>query len=258
MFVDPTSLLWNKARSDKQDYRYYWVDGDMLRKFVGCQSDLDELLKSTNPIVCHWSKLCPHGQLSPGTASRGKVLPKPLYDAYVSLLDGERKLIHNTGPDSRINNIIGCIVEPTTNLLCDICSLSYKKNVSEKVEFIQNVKNLYIAVADEKSDKETLKGEEYMFVVSRSSITQFKKLASAMMKSVATIDEGVILDDTYGASSNKLPLHGIDEIDISCFKSKNFTISSVNNEMDERLNRKITCMYLCFLSIRFLLIHFLN
>ena len=259
MIVDSTSLLRSDKGSSESDESFYWVDGDVLRKFLTCQSDLDDELKSTDAIVCHPSIFCRHGRLSPGTASRGKILRKPLYDAFISLLAGERKAMRATEPDFDDDYVVGSIIKPSKNLECQMCSESYKEELTQKVEFIQNVKKLYQAVFDERTDKDTLKGELEMFIVARSSITHFKKLAAAMMKSVARIDEGGVLEDSSGTSPNVLALHGIDEIDVSCFRgsppstqrieSKDAVKSSGGDEMDEFLNHKITCKFANFFDV---------
>ena len=136
MFVNPSSLLMLKGRRENDDEPYFWVDGDPLRQFLACDRSLDNKLRSNDPIICRESLLCPHGCLHPRNARRGKLLRKSIYDSYVSLLSGERKLLFEND-DTKSSDVIGCVITPKERMTCAECSASYCNELSKKLDSVE-------------------------------------------------------------------------------------------------------------------------
>jgi hypothetical protein len=260
MFVDPSTLLLPRQQATNQvNETYAWVDGDALKKFLACDRSLDDRLRSSEPIVCPKSLLCPHDRLHPRVARRGKLLLKPLFDAYVALLEGERKLLCETGPAENESDVVGCVITPSENLLCDPCSGTYANELVTKLEFVRNVKALYFAVLDENAGFCFSAEDEYVYAVVKTSISKFRTLAEDLMKSVKTFDEGGVPAGSSVKDSVHLTFNGIDDIDISSFPNCSAPFGDAENSKSktgsdddelEELNRKITCKYVphCYSS----------
>ena len=262
MFVDLTSLLMQQDGQRQDDNEpYFWVDGKTLRQFLACDRNLDDKLRSNEPIICPKSLLCPHGCLHPRNARRGKLLRKSLYDSYVSLLAGERKLLSVTS-EVKESDVIGCVITSKERMTCDDCSKPYCNELSKKMEVMRNVNELYVDILDETTDA-TKNGkvdpstdnteEEYSFIVARSTITKFKKLVVDSMKSVADFKKGAYLDSSCDAiySRGSLILNGIDDLDISsfpgsptfvdCAEAQDSGSTCTRDSIDEKFNSKMTC-----------------
>jgi hypothetical protein len=242
----------------------YWVDGDIFRRFLECTPDLDDHLRSRKALVCPESLLCSHGGLHPSIARGGKLLRKDLYNAYVSLLTGERKLLCDTGADSNASDVVGRVIEASTDLFCTKCSTSYQSALSKKLQYVKDVKDLYFALEEERgtaaqysqlyynASSEGCPEEQYAYVLSRSSTTSFKKKATALMKSFAGFDEGGQIDRS-SSSSSTAPLCGLDELDIESFfvgssassstQCRELPESTTTNEIEKKFNDNITCKY---------------
>lgn len=262
MFRDPSTLLWQDDENMSKE-TYYWVEGDTLRSFLACSPAFDDRLRSRESLVCPESFLCSHGGLHPRTARRGKVLRKGLYDAYVSLLRGERQLLRDTSAESHVSDVVGHVIEASSNLFCTECVKSYGIDLSKKLEYVKAVKDLYFALEEEESaalDKSQLNfdasnegcpEEHYAYVLSRSSTTNFKRKAAALIKSVAGFDEGGPMEGSASSSAAAPRLSGLDDIDIESFQigvgASSFTQcmeipkTQGTNEIEKKFNGNITC-----------------
>lgn len=261
MFVDPSSLLLQEGQAKEDSEPYFWVDGKMLRQFLACDRSLDEKLRSAEALVCPKSLLCSHGSLHPRQARRGKLLRKSLYDSYVSLLVGERKFLSEKSEEKE-SDVIGCVISSGERITCEECSKLYQNELSEKLEFLRNVHDLYLDIIDETTDstksvktdptKESIE-EEYSFIVARSTITKFKKLVIDLMKSVSNFAKGGRLEKSSSQfdSENNFVLDGIDDLDMSSFPgSSTCTVcptpkttgkARMDDKIDEKFNSRITC-----------------
>lgn len=263
MFKDPSSLF-RQEDENLEKSTYFWVDGEIFRRFLECTPDLDEQLRSRKALVCPESLVCPHGGLHPRTARRGKLLRNELYSAYVCLLKGERKLLQNTGSDADVSDVVGTVIEASSDLYCTECSASYQIALAKNLDFVKGVKDLYFALEEEvdtaahnsqlyyNTSNEGCPEEQFAYVMSRSSTTNFKKKAAALMKSFAGFDEGGP-SDRSSSSSSTIQLCGLDELEIESFflsaGASSFTQcrevpeSHRVNEIEKRFNGNITCKH---------------
>lgn len=240
---------------------YYWVDGNTLRQFLACDRSLDNKLSSGEAMVCPASLLCSHGCLHPRIARRGKLLRKTLYDSYISLLSGERKFV-SAKSGAKESDVVGCVITSRGEMTCHDCSTSYRKELSEKLDFLRIVYGLYLDILDETTD--STKGikrdsgnevaqEEYAYIVARSTITKFKKVVLDLMKSVAGFAKGGYPNNSSAKldPKNNFVFDGIEDIDMSFFPgSPTYRARAVENTagsttmndgIDEKFNSKITC-----------------
>ena len=261
MFMDPSSLLMQEVQRENHDEPYFWVDGETLIQFLACDRNLDDKLRSDEPIISPKSLLCPHGCLHPRNARRGKLLRKSLYDSYVSLLAGERKLMSVTS-EVKESDVIGCVITSKEGMTCEDCSKPYCNELSKKLEYMRNVNDLYVDILNDTTDATNIDKldsstdnteEEYSFIVARSTITKFKKLVVESMKTVVDFKKGAHLDSSYTTVNSKgsIILNGIDDLDISSFPGSPAFLDSVEaqdsgstgirDSLDEKFNSKITC-----------------
>ena len=260
MLVDSSSLLLQEGQPKDKREPYVWVDGKALRQFLACDRSLDDKLRSSDPIVCPDTLLCPHGSLHPRVARRGKILRKSIYDAYTALLSAERNYLSQT---TEINegDVVGKVIDSKEKMICDHCSESYHGELSQRLEFLKNIYDLYLDIRDETKDStkserkdftEDEPEEEYAYIVTRSTITTFKKLVLDLMKSVADFEKGGYSDNTSTQLENRRTfiLDGIDDLDTSSFPggqvypatvAPNTESVATNDEIDVNFNSKITC-----------------
>lgn len=278
--MDPSSLLVQESQRGGIDEPYFWVDGDAFRQFLACDLSLDDKLRSNKPIVCPETLLCPHGCLHPRNARRGKLLRKSLYDSYVSLLKGELKLLSETS-EVKNSDVVGSVITPNRNMSCVECSKQYCNELTKKLEFINIVYDLYAHMKDETTYQYESKfvkqeihadssAEEYLYILSRSTISTFIGLVKKLTKLAEGFNKGTNLDNSSTAIT--LPkssfLNGIDDIDICVFPgSPTFVGSKVQDlgstsKLDNKFNTKLTCkkssvsvIYLVLLFCVFLISH---
>ena len=266
MFANPSSLLPQEGQIRDSNEPYFWVDGKALRQFVACDSSLDSILKSDDPMICPMYLLCMHGRLHPRNARRGKILPKSIYDSYVSLLSEERKVMCATS-SVKETNVIGCVISSEEGMTCDQCAKCYRNDLSKKLEFLRTIIDLYVDIIDEAKDSTKRKTrdsithgiskEKYSYVVTRATIAKFKKLVIDLFKAVADFWEGSYLNDSTAdfESTNKTVLDGIDDLDLSSFpgsptyrgrmRGKEMKKMELYDSLDEKFNSKITCKIFC-------------
>ena len=256
MFVDPSSLLLQEGQPKDEQEPYFWVDGDALRQFLSCDRSLDDKLKSSESIVCPESLICSHGHLHPQVARRGKLLRKSIYDNYTALLSAERKYLSET-TEVNESDVVGRVVESKGKITCGECSQMYREELSKRLEFLRNIYDLYLDVLDETNDltksgrKDSTEGdpqEEYAFIVSRSTITKFKKLVLDLMKSVADFERGgdSSNDSAQLQGKRNLVLEGVDDLNLSSIPgSQGFvaSLATTDDQIDAKFNSKITCKY---------------
>ena len=256
MFVDPSSLLLQEGQPKDEQEPYFWVDGNALRQFLSCDRSLDDKLKSSEPIVCPESLICSHGCLHPQVARCGKLLRKSIYDNYIALLSAERKYL-SEATEVNESDVVGRVVESNGESTCGECSQVYREELSKRLEFLRNIYDLYLDVLDETKDltksgrKDSTEGdpqEEYAFIVSRSTITKFKKLVLDLMKSVADFERGG--DPSNGSAQlqgKRNPvLEGVDDLNLSSFPgSQGFpaSLAMTDDQIDPKFNSKITCKF---------------
>jgi hypothetical protein len=202
-----------------------WVSAEPLRKFLACDESLDTVLQGSGPLLCHQMLLCEHNALHPRTARTGKLLPRNVYDCYVSLLQQERNLLKGGEGDSLsestgdLTEINDAVITPNHNLFCKCCAENYQKELKSKVELLGLLKELHSDLDPknqdcnmENVDEDDLKvpNHEYGYALHKPFGTRLRRMVASMIKSVVNIESGS--DDI--ASS---PLVGIDGVDISMF-----------------------------------------
>jgi hypothetical protein len=260
---------------DHDDNLPVWVDGQALRRFVSCQEDLAPQLFGKGPLLRHKHLQCDHVGLHPRVARRGKLLPRPIYNAYVSLLQRERALLRQETKGNGSKNggdhvgdieepINDCLITPEANLYCETCSQSYRDELSTKLELAQNLKRVYgkldgkddCSLEYDEDDAPSCPQEEFAYTVSRPFITKLKRQITAMIKTLANLDDGTTLP-AGGAGSligREAVVEGLDAMDLSNFQFDAFstngkeamangTANSDYDRLDEQINSSITCEF---------------
>lgn len=260
MLVDSSSLLLQEGQPKDKREPYVWVDGKALRQFFACDRSLDDKLRSNEPIVCPEALFCPHGSVHPRVARHGKLLRKSIYDAYTALLSGERNYLSQT-TEMGESDVVGRVIDSKGKIICEHCSKSYRHELSQRLDFLRNIYDLYLDILDETKDStksertdstEDEPQEKYAYIVTRSTITKFKKLVLNLMKSVADFEKGGYTDNSSAQLENKRTfiLDGIDDLDTSSFPGGQAYLAPVapttesvamNDGIDVNFNSKITC-----------------
>lgn len=256
MFPSSSSLVL-PARLDP----YVWVDGTTLRKFLACDTSLDDQLKDGAPILSSKKFLCPHGFLDPRGARRGKLLRKPQYKAYIALLEAERKDMAGTDPMIEDTPIAESEVTPTEGLICDHCSSDYCDELSDKLQLVETIKELYNEVLEvlqaasegplyyDVEAPPSSKEDRYAYAVWKPNLTRFKRNAEALFNSVANVGEGGVPGLLQGPKA-LVVLEGIDDLDLSKFPDTKTFYSAMtdgkedNSEFHAKINTKITCKFI--------------
>ena len=285
MFVDAGSLSTNTSSianipslgENGHDELPVWVAADPLRKFLSCGDELDTRLHEKGPLLRHQHLLCEHNGLHPRVARRGKLLPRKLYDAYVSLLDGERKLLREQmgNPPSQDaeplarDAINDCVITPDSGLFCRECSQSYRTELAEKLEFIMCLKTLYDDLApsaedcsleyDEDEEPLSCLEDGFAYVISKQFISKFRKQINATFKSVANFVDGATVSFADDGTTRAAVSEGLDAVDISAFKvqksedkvdSQDISKSTkVQDKLDIQVNSAISCKSIQDVSI---------
>ncbi|KAL3916643.1 MAG: hypothetical protein SGILL_005083 [Bacillariaceae sp.] len=203
-----------------------------------CEAGLDNKLRSNDPMVCAEAALCSHGCLLPSAAIKGKMLRKPVYESYVALLTGERELLRGTCPTS----VVGKEMQASKNIICKMCSESRKGILSQKIELVQNMVELYDALRND--DNFSKKEDPSFYVVPKTWVTSFKRVFLEVMKPLMTFDEGGLLDSSN--DGRKAINAGIDEVNLSRLlgipsKSGSADTKQGKHCVENILDPKLTC-----------------
>ena len=240
-----------------------WVDGDIIRRFLFCnKTELNPSITTSGPLLKHKHLLCEHETgLHPRVAQRGKLLPRPMYDALVSLMLGERRMINGedeyegSEATSRFDEdfVNDCLITPDHNMYCKRCAESYKDELRKKIDTLTRLRQLYTEL-DPKT-KKTMEiqddtsmdseGNETVFLVSQKFVTKFRAHVSDIVKSAVASElqshgrnQGSRKSDDYCA--------GLDAVDLSEFDPNMVTTndcSSSSEELDHFVNGSITCKH---------------
>jgi hypothetical protein len=272
MFPGAASLVVvGNGQNGKKDEPPVWVDGAPLRTFLCCSEELDQHLSDSGPLLRHKHLLCPHGCLHPRMARRGKLLPRPIYDAYVFILQGERALLRQGlgETDADMVEANDCLVTRESHLHCQECSKSYRYELSKKLDLVKDLKFLYEEL-DPKADDFSSEYEvgdlplspedEYAYAISKGFITKFRKAVVGMMKSLHNLDEGTILSsqDNGSHGTRNVVYEGLDAVDTSMFEFEPTNehgerILSLKSEScirnDDKLNEEVNGIITCKLHI---------
>jgi hypothetical protein len=228
-----------------------WVEADFLRRFLSCRDGLEAELKTGDSIVSdvlHQElALCEHQEpgLPPREARRGKLLPRPMYDALVARLKVERgELI---GKAWLGDDMEDPIISVSKNLICEECSLEYQTELWEKLNILSNALSLYHELDNKTAECDTSydpgttfekEEEQYVYIVSKKFAAAFRNRISGIMKQVAPADLTSVPD--MGFTSNNAVesmAEGIDAIGSSDLYFKDIT----DPDFDVKINSNITC-----------------
>ena len=241
-------VLFNQNVLAGESPQPVWVDGNILRRFfsadVGTASC--SVVTTSGPLLKHKHLLCSHGTgLHPRIARRGKLLPRPLYDAIVSLMLGERRMLngeHDAVDTSQIDeNVVNdCIITPTQNMNCEHCVHSYKAELQEKIDKLRRLRQLYHNLEPSKSkqliieDGEDTASEakDTLFLVTKTFITAFRKQVKNVMTSAE--ESEIQLQGKNKKTENCC--EGVDAINWSAFDP-----NSSSSTLDFLVNQAITC-----------------
>ncbi|KAG7352741.1 ubiquitin carboxyl-terminal hydrolase [Nitzschia inconspicua] len=248
MFRDCASFV---PTTYQENETQYWVEGKSLRLFLSCGPDLDEVLKSDDPIISPSSLLCAHGRLAPETAIQGKLLGERSYDAYVSLLTGERNLLHGNSLKVNVGSVVGIVLKVSDNIVCNECCEHAKASLTAKIEAVRNLTNLYSALQEEKNEKKSVRDSDCVYLITKSWATSFRKNFSSILKSVGSFDEGGCLDKLKDHANPILV--GVADIDLTPFsgvdpayrlhEERHMGQLSDICSLDETVNGKISCTH---------------
>jgi hypothetical protein len=264
-------VMFNSTTNAKRELPV-WVDGAQLRAFLVCGGDLDTRLYERGPLLRHKHLLCPHGGLHPRVARRGKLLPMSIYDGYVGLLRGERALLRQQQgtPASGIglyeDEINDCVITPESHLFCQECAQSYRLELTEKLEFVRNLKSLHEDL-DPKMDDFSLEYDDdekeqfscpeigFAYAIGKQFVTKFRKQVAATIKTLVGLEECTTLSFANSEVDRSAISEGLDAIDIASFRlvhPNNFVGpiekgagSFSDNVLDSRVNSGITCKSQC-------------
>ena len=234
-----------------------WVDGDMLRKFVSCSEDFDSFLSCEGPILKHKRLICCHGKgLHPRVAREGKLLSISRFRAYASLLLAERNILLNESNCADFSNsdtLTDCLITTEHNLRCDQCVQTYRSQLKTKLQRFETMVQLYNDLDPKKcsidvDDYVESQGVE-LFAVSKTFVTNFRRLALKKMKEVTSqaAAKGVGRSGSFNLVNS-----GLDSLDLGIFiasqseyfNGEDFKKAQEKNEsFDLTVNRKITCEY---------------
>lgn len=231
-----------------------WVDGDVLRSFLSCdKAELGSIVTASGPLLRHKHLLCEHGAgLHPRTARKGKLLPRPLYDALVSLMLGERRMLNDEDEADSTSHIDeddvnDCIITLDQNMRCEVCAESYKAELRQKIDTLCRLQQLYdafggkgktrIEIDDDSSESEN---GGYVYLVSAKFVTKFKNCVNALMKTAVATELQSQVGAKKGKGKAELYCEGLDSIDLSDFDPNS---SSNELELDQFVNSAITCTF---------------
>lgn len=215
-----------------------WVNADFFRRFISCTDRLDEALDATDdgPVLRHRHLLCSHETqgLHPSIARKGKLLPRKLYEFYVSNLEFEQT--------SRLGQslvITDCVITPNDNIFCKKCAESYRINIAASLDVAKSFKYLWEALDPKENDVSRFKEvdeicerdeDEYVYIVARKFITRFRNAFARGMKQLAS--------QYIGGES---VARGIDDLDLTSFA---ITSDLSADAMDPSINGDLTCRLL--------------
>jgi hypothetical protein len=267
MFPGAASLaVVENGQNGKKDELPVWVDGAPLRAFVCCSKELDQHLSDSGPLLRHKHLLCNHGGLHPRTARRGKLLPRPIYDAYVLILQGERALLRQGlgETDADMEEMNDCLVTRDSHMHCQECSKTYQDELSKKLCLVKDLKFLYEEL-DPKADdffSEYQEGDlpaspedEYAYAISKGTITKFRRAVVVMMKTLHNMDDGTTPQENGSQGTRTVVYEGLDALDTSMFefesaaedgkRKPSLSGSSIHeaDKLDEEVNGIITCKF---------------
>jgi hypothetical protein len=196
--------------------------------------------------------------LHPRIARKGKLLPRVSYEAYVEALQTEQAAM--IGGNLSKSKVADCVIVPTDNLVCQICSSEYKQNLELKLMKMKELKYLYEKldpklsnVSLEISPEETIGREcdSYAYVVSRKFITWFRNKFSRLLKTaVAALADSrerpadgkrqiTSFLEMAGASENMA--EGLDFFKLSQLDFSHFLDDDKDSEFLLSVNGSVTC-----------------
>jgi hypothetical protein len=231
-----------------------WVDAKTLCRFTSCNDTMDDILSNANePILKHKHLICKHNKgLHPRVARLGKVISNESFEAYLSLLKAEKKLIlkeQGLDPEEMSNTLCDVVIKTNMNLRCKECEETYRAELSEKVDKFKLMNKLYQAL-DPAYDKydERQHNDEELYAVSSSFVTSFRKFVSKLMKEAASTKE------------NKLNELSVSEVGLDAFDMKtllpwlsNGKVQKSNiDAIDPYVNSKISCEYYYHFSFSYI------
>jgi hypothetical protein len=229
-----------------------WVETSFLRHFLSCEKLLCEDFEQ-KIVLQHRKLLCSHRVpgLHPRVARRGKLLPKPAFDAYIDTIQEE--IITIVGNECSEWEVIDCEITLSKNLICEDCMHEYKQELGQTLKHAKRLKYLHNELdpkemkfsrnldVDEIVDSQT---EQYAYMVSRKFITWFRNNMVRLMKHAGT----TIMNQNFDLSSSMSSIsvaEGLDGLNVSEFCSANFLPSSSSTIDDEgivvRVNGPLTC-----------------
>jgi hypothetical protein len=217
---------------------FVWVHADILRRFVSCKDRLEEEFVQTDQfgtILRHHQYLCSHPNpgIHPFRAREGKLLPKRLYEFYVSTLEAEQLADQGITLQNIVND---CVVTRTQNLFCQECVDAYRSRNARVLDILKNLKYLWEALDPKENDAPLHKisdkvdetdEDSFVFAVSRKFITRLRSAFVRLMKKVGS-------QHTGGAN---VP-GGVDALDLSEFWSGS---GSRDDGLDPFVNQNLAC-----------------
>ena len=206
-----------------------WVDGKTFREFASCRTSIDSIFAISSANINRLK--CEHGKVHPLNVHRGKFMSKESFEAYISLLRVEQRLIIEEN---------GLFPYPTSQnglsskeLYCEKCEKTYRKSLEYTSGQLELILNLYSHLAPLSNEKIRIKAvypSQDWFAISRSFITSFQKVALSVMQDLT-------LSEEKGSKKALKHLSGLHSINVNDLR--HFFYSS----LDTTVNGKISCEY---------------
>ena len=201
---------------------FVWVDGDFLRRFMSCETILedetnDDSKGDDSDSVCITTPssaryLCVHNPcgMEPQLVRKGKLLPKPMFESLLKIVEQEK------------GNLSPYFMESQYITICNLCATSYKESLSEKLHHLRKAYDLY-EMLDPKSEGENChlntgtdlsddnrEHEAEVFLVSCKFITAFRAWVAKEIKAAGS-DEAI---ETIANVSLESTFEGLDCADV--------------------------------------------
>jgi len=258
-YIMPSALALVRDELSNKNEDCAWISTKLLRLYFQspAASELDDLLKShREPVIKNAPYLCEHKRLSPDKAMTGKLLPMPMYNALLSMLQGERALLNQDSNSSAADkyNIEDIKISVSKNLICQECSSPHRFKLAEKLELLRAAKDLHGALATKKGDDVPVgykegdepKAEEdsFVYVLSRQTATRFRKRVETVLRSASKVESGGVSDLAY-AGLGAIDISAIAHHVVAADGTKKFAKSQaeLGNPLDKHFNSNITCKY---------------
>jgi hypothetical protein len=253
--IFPTLASYQIGFHKREDF--VWVDALSLRRYMSCDYlRKDEYGNAKKiPFFQHGRFFfCGHQSdrgVHPVIARRGKLLPRPIYDALLQGLAAERPTLF-CDTKYGVREISDCPGIPAERLYCSTCSKSYCQELSETVQLCEKILFLYERLDpkegdfedDSKGDNIAASREIHGYIVSRRFVSRFRNRAARLFKSFDSLHDTTISGPIHKTSKKcESFAEGFHSVRAREVMFEN-TDSKSDDDLDIFINSNITCDHL--------------